>query len=117
MPALKKVITDNDYVRSIIARQKELLRLTDAQIAKKIGITRPTLQSRLREPEDFSLGELRELITVLKLTQEDGLTILVGRRVQAMNEDEAFRKLMKKMISAVGAGVIAERRAEHELHG
>lgn len=41
----------------------------------------------------------------------------MGRRVQAMNEDEAFRKLMKKMISAVGAGVIAERRAEHELHG
>lgn len=45
--------------------------LSQAEISRRIGMTKQTFGRRLKRPEDFTLGELRKLQAVLQLTDAE----------------------------------------------
>lgn len=45
--------------------------LSQAEIGRRIGMTKQTFGRRLKRPEDFTLGELRKLQAVLRLTDAE----------------------------------------------
>lgn len=45
--------------------------LSQAEIGRRIGMTKQTFGRRLKRPEDFTLGELRRLQSVLQLTDAE----------------------------------------------
>ena len=45
--------------------------LSQAEISRRIGMTKQTFGRRLKRPEDFTLGELRKLQAVLRLTDAE----------------------------------------------
>lgn len=45
--------------------------LSQAEIGRRIGMTKQTFGRRLKHPEDFTLGELRKLQAVLRLTDAE----------------------------------------------
>jgi transcriptional regulator with XRE-family HTH domain len=47
-------------------------KITKKEIAKRLGVTMPTLNARLENPTSFKLGEINELKTILN---EKNLTI------------------------------------------
>lgn len=45
--------------------------LSQAEIGRRIGMTKQTFGRKLKRPEDFTLGELRRLAAVLRLTDAE----------------------------------------------
>lgn len=45
--------------------------LSQAEIGRRIGMTKQTFGRKLKRPEDFTLGELRKLQAVLRLTDAE----------------------------------------------
>jgi hypothetical protein len=66
----------NRLTRAYIAKNMELYDLSDEQIAVKLRCTKRTFQNKKKRPETFTLGELRKLCTVIKLSDEEKSLIL-----------------------------------------
>lgn len=45
--------------------------LSQAEIGRRIGMTKQTFGRRLKRPEEFTLGELRRLASVLRMTDAE----------------------------------------------
>lgn len=80
MPKLK--ISDrerqNRTLIAIIQSGKEMEDISVQKLAKLTGISQSTLYQRLSEPEDMRIGELRDILRVLKITELEKERI--GRR-------------------------------------
>lgn len=57
----------NRQVRAIISYGMEVQGIDETTLAKRIGRVKHTLQNRRRNPETFTLQELRALAMALKL--------------------------------------------------
>jgi hypothetical protein len=66
----------NRLTRAYIAKNMKLYDLSDEQIAVKLRCTKRTFQNKKKRPETFTLGELRKLCIVIKLTDEEKSLIL-----------------------------------------
>lgn len=78
MPKLKETqeqLKDN-ITRAYIAKNMALYNLTDEEVAIKLRCTKRTFQNKKKRPETFTLGELRRLCSVLKLSEEEKVLIL-----------------------------------------
>ena len=71
MPRLKvsDLEMQNRRTRVAILHIQALEELNDAQTANMLGIARQTFQSKMHRLETFTLFELRILVKVLKLTE------------------------------------------------
>lgn len=78
MPKLKASEEEqkNNTTRAYIAKNMELYNLTDEEIAIKLRCTKRTFQNKKKRPETFTLGELRKLCTVIKLSNEEKSLIM-----------------------------------------
>jgi hypothetical protein len=78
MPKLKESEEEqkNNIARAYIAKNMALYNLSDEQIAVKLRCTKRTFQNKKKRPETFTLGELRKLCTVIKLSDEEKSLIL-----------------------------------------
>lgn len=45
--------------------------LSQAEIGRRIGMTKQTFGRRMKRPEEFTLGELRRLASVLRMTDAE----------------------------------------------
>ena len=81
MPKLK--ISDgerkNRTLIAIIESGKTMEDIIVQKLARLTGISQSTLYQRLSEPEDMRIGELREILRVLKITESEKERI--GREV------------------------------------
>lgn len=66
----------NNITRAYIAKNMALYNLTDEEIAIKLRCTKRTFQNKKKRPETFTLGELRKLCTVIKLSNEEKSLIM-----------------------------------------
>lgn len=57
--------------RALIAKNMALYDLNDEEVAIKLRCVKRTFQNKKKRPETFTLGELRKLAVVLKLTKEE----------------------------------------------
>lgn len=73
MPRLKE--TENqkkdNFVRAYIAKNKELVGLTDQEISARLHMTRNTYYLKKKKPSTFTLGEIRKLVEILKFSEEE----------------------------------------------
>lgn len=78
MPKLKELDeTQKDRtVRAYIAKNMELYNLSDEEVAVKLRCTKRTFQNKKKRPETFTLGELRKLCLVIKLSDEEKSLIM-----------------------------------------
>jgi hypothetical protein len=78
VPKLKESeeIQKDRLTRAYIAKNMELYNLNDEQVATKLRCTKRTFQNKKKRPETFTLGELRKLCTVIKLSTEEKALIL-----------------------------------------
>ncbi len=78
MPKLKESDEEqkNRLTRAYIAKNMELYNLSDEQVAVKLMCTKRTFQNKKKRPETFTLGELRKLCIIIKLTDEEKTLIL-----------------------------------------
>lgn len=61
----------DDKLRYYIGQQMGGLKLTKTEVAHKIGFKEvESFSSRMKNPDKFKLGELRKLVQVLQLTDE-----------------------------------------------
>jgi len=61
----------DDLVRGYLAKAQEIQHMSDEQVASKIHCNRTTYQRKKKRPATFTLGELRRLCEVLKITDEE----------------------------------------------
>ncbi len=78
MPKLKESEKEqkDKLTRAYIAKNMELYNLSDEQVATKLCCTKRTFQNKKKRPETFTLGELRKLCIVIKLSTEEKALIL-----------------------------------------
>ncbi len=78
MPKLKESEEEqkNNVTRAYIAKNMALYNLSDEQVAIKLRCTKRTFQNKKKRPETFTLGELRQLCTVIKLSSEEKSLIM-----------------------------------------
>lgn len=78
MPKLKKSEEEqkNVLTRAYIAKNMTLYNLSDEQVAIKLRCTKRTFQNKKKRPETFTLGELRKLCIVIKLSEEEKSLIM-----------------------------------------
>ena len=73
MPKLKESefqIKDRLY-KAEIARQMEFLGIDRITLAKRIGVSRPTIYTKLNNPSKQTLAEMRKICSVLKISSEE----------------------------------------------
>lgn len=80
MPKLKRSEAEERscQIRAVIAAGKERRAADNKMIAMAIGKTEKTVRNKLHYPETFTLGELRVIAKLLKLSEEEMLTIIGG---------------------------------------
>lgn len=61
----------DEHLRVIVATRMMRDRLTQREIAKRIGLTPVTLSRRLAKPASFTIGELRRLSVALEMTDTE----------------------------------------------
>ena len=61
----------DDALRIVLATRMMRDGLKQADIAQRIGMTCPTFSRRMKNPSQLTLGELRKLQTVLRLTDAE----------------------------------------------
>lgn len=73
MPRLKESEEEqkNSMTRAYIAKNMALYNITDDQVATKLRCTKRTFQNKKKRPETFTLGEIRKLCIVIKLSAEE----------------------------------------------
>lgn len=78
MPKLKPSATEqmDREVRAALASAQIRRDLTDEKTAKAIGIHKQTYQRHKREPEYISLGELRRLVRLFKISDAEILRMI-----------------------------------------
>lgn len=78
MPRLKETEEQqkNNLTRAYIAKNMALYNLNDEQISIKLRCTKRTFQNKKKRPETFTLGELRKLCTVIKLSNDEKSLIM-----------------------------------------
>lgn len=81
MPKLKPSDQEsaNCIVRACISGNMERHRLTDEQLAVKVGVTKKTIQNKRHRPETFTLQELQKMAKALKFTPVQAASIALGR--------------------------------------
>lgn len=78
MPKLKESEEEQKdrITRAYIAKNMELYNLSDEEVAIKLRCTKRTFQNKKKHPDTFSLGELRKLCSVIKLSNEEKSLIM-----------------------------------------
>lgn len=78
MPKLKESeeLQKDRLARAYIAKNMELYGLNDEQIAARLRCTKRTFQNKKKHPETFTLGELRKLCIVIRLSNEEKSLIM-----------------------------------------
>ena len=78
MPKLKPSANEqmNREVRAALTSGQIRRDLTDEKTAKAIGISKPTYQRHKREPECISIGELRRLVRLFKISDAEILRMI-----------------------------------------
>lgn len=78
MPKLKESEEEqkNNITRAYIAKNMTLYNLSDDQVAIKLRCTKRTFQNKKKRPDTFTLGELRKLCIVIKLSDEEKSLIM-----------------------------------------
>lgn len=78
MPKLKETDEQqkDNVTRAHLAYYQELYKLSDEDIAIKMHCTRQTYQNKKKRPNTFTLGELRRLCKILKITDEAKVSIM-----------------------------------------
>lgn len=73
MPKLKPSATEmmNREVRASLLAGQERKAMADQSVAKYMGACKETYQKRKREPEKMTLGELRCLIKLFKIPDQE----------------------------------------------
>lgn len=61
----------DNITRASIKRGMELTKKSQYEIAMQIGFTKRTFQNKCKRPETFTLGELRKLCSILKISGEE----------------------------------------------
>ena len=61
----------NAIIRGSIKNLLEIRRMTVPEVAKKIGMKRSTLYSRIRNPDTFNIKELRMVYKALCVPDEE----------------------------------------------
>lgn len=56
---------------AIIAKKKVIFDLKDQDIARMIAVSYPTYRGRKTEPLSFTLGEVNNIMRVLKFTEDE----------------------------------------------
>lgn len=56
---------------AITAKKKVLFNLTDREIAKMIAVSYPTYRNRKTEPLNFTLGEVNNIMKILRFTEDE----------------------------------------------
>lgn len=72
-------LANTDHVKKIIQSGKVMEGVSVEKLSKLTGIPKSTLYQRFSVPEDIRLGELREILKVLKIPEEEKERI--GREV------------------------------------
>lgn len=68
--------SNNKYMRSLIAQRSCILGYKNYELAKKMGLPRSTFYAKLKEPDRFSLGEIRAICKILKISAVDASGII-----------------------------------------
>lgn len=71
-----EVVQKNRTIRAVIAKNMALLDLSDEDVAIKLHCVKRTFQNKKRDPETFTLEELRRLAKALKFSDEEKAMIL-----------------------------------------
>lgn len=66
----------NSNTRAIIIYCQERTRVTDDELAKKMGCSKRTVQRKKQFPDQFKMSDLRVLVKVLKMTTEQKAELL-----------------------------------------
>lgn len=61
----------DDLVRGYLAKGQAIQGLSDEQVAIKLHCDRTTYQRKKKRPVTFTLGELRKLCEILKISNEE----------------------------------------------
>lgn len=83
MPKVRRPanLEKDDIVRAYIAKGQARLGLKNEEIATKMHTTRQTLKNKYDRPGTFTLSELRELQDILKLTDVEKASMILGADV------------------------------------
>lgn len=78
MPKLKTSANEqmDREVRAALTSGQIRRDLTDEKTAKALGISKQTYQRRKREPECISIGELRRLVRLFKISDAEILRMI-----------------------------------------
>ena len=68
------------YARSIISQKEVELMKTPDMMAKSLVMGRATYYRKRKNPAEFTVGELQSLARLLKLSDEELLGIVRGKR-------------------------------------
>lgn len=81
MPKLKPSDQEeaNRIIRACIANNMERQALEDEELAKRLGVTKQTVQNKRRRPATFTAKELQRLSKILKFTPIQAASIVLGR--------------------------------------
>ena len=79
MPKLKISDRQNRILLAIIESGKTMTAIDTQKLSKLTGIPPSTLYQRLSQPDNIRISELREILRVLKITDEEKAKI--GREV------------------------------------
>ena len=81
MPKVRPTDTEmcNREVRAILAAGQVRQAVTDDDVAKYMGVVPRTYQRRKKEPGDFSLRELRAIVKVMRLSDQEIVALIKGR--------------------------------------
>lgn len=85
MPKLKpsELEEANRIIRACIAGNMERLAISDEELAKRLGVTRPTIYNKKNRPETFTAKELCRLSNILKFSPIQAASIVLGRDITA----------------------------------
>lgn len=64
-------MVNTDLLRSKIVERRTNI----AAIATKMGVDKATLYRRIADSESFTIGEVKKLVQILKLTAAEAITI------------------------------------------
>ena len=85
MPKLKPNAMEESsrIVRACISNNMELYAISDDLLARRMGVTKRTVQNRRDRPENYTLKELWDLNKTLKLTPVQAASVVLGRPLTA----------------------------------
>lgn len=74
------VLTDRqrqkDAMAGVLAKYQAIYGIESQEVAKVLGMSRNTYRLRRRDPDDFTLREIKQLIRSLRIPKEEILSVI-----------------------------------------